>query len=74
MDEKVAKADQAEADSSSDQKVATHEEIEGVNGLKTVEVGFAADEVLVDLDEKEKTRILRKIDYRLVPILGVLYL
>ncbi|OCT51552.1 putative transporter [Cladophialophora carrionii] len=74
MDEKVVKADQVDVDSGSDKKVDTLAEIEAVDGLKTVEVGFAADQVLVDLDEKEKTRILRKIDYRLVPLLGVLYL
>ncbi|EXJ58571.1 hypothetical protein A1O7_05998 [Cladophialophora yegresii CBS 114405] len=74
MDEKVAKADQGDVDSGSDKKVDTLTEIEAVNGLKTVEVGFSADQVLVELDEKEKTRILRKIDYRLVPLLGVLYL
>jgi hypothetical protein len=73
MDEKVVSAHQVGVDSGSDQKIETHE-IEGGSGLKTVEVGYAADQVLTELDEKEKTRILRKIDYRLVPILAVLYL
>jgi hypothetical protein len=74
MDEKVATADQVDVDSGSDKKIDTLAEIEAVDGLKTVEAGFAPDQVLVELDEKEKTRILRKIDYRLVPLLGVLYL
>lgn len=74
MDEKVARAGQLDVHNGSDQKVHTLEEVEAVSGLKTVEVGFAADEVLVELDEKEKTRILRKVDYRLVPLLALLYL
>jgi hypothetical protein len=74
MDEKVMSAHQVGGDSGSDQKIETHEIEEGSSGLKTVEVGYAADQVLTELDEKEKTRILRKIDYRLVPILAVLYL
>ena len=76
MDEKVVKADRANVEYGSDEKDPAHEEIEGGNGLRTVDVGFRADQVLqnLDFDEKEKTRILRKIDYRLIPILGVLYL
>jgi hypothetical protein len=40
--------------------------------LVTVENG--ATEVTVDYTQEETRRILRKIDYRLVPLLGVLYL
>lgn len=40
--------------------------------LYTIENG--ATEVAVDYTEAETSRILRKIDYRLVPLLGVLYL
>jgi hypothetical protein len=42
------------------------------NQLATVENG--AVEVLVELSKEEETRILRKVDYRLVPILAFLYL
>lgn len=45
-------------------------------GLRTVEAGLEADQVIkdADFDAKERRRILRKIDYRLVPLLGVIYL
>lgn len=49
-------------------------EIEALDGLRTVEVGLTAEQVNLQIDDKERTRILRKVDYRLVPILGVLYL
>lgn len=44
---------------------------------KGLEVMLADDSVhdeVVDFDKKETRRIMRKIDYRLVPLLGVLYL
>jgi hypothetical protein len=50
-----------------------HDEL-GKDGLRTVEAGLAADELIVDLDGKEESRILRKVDMRLVPLLSVLYL
>lgn len=43
-------------------------------GLRTVELGLAADMVNVNIDPKEEARILRKVDYRLVPLLAFLYL
>jgi hypothetical protein len=49
-------------------------EIDGISGLRTVEVGLAPEQVIVELDQKEQTRILRKVDYRLVPLLALLYL
>ncbi len=49
-------------------------EIDTIGGLKTVEIGLSADEVIVELDPAEQTRILRKVDYRLVPLLALLYL
>ncbi|KAL6248610.1 hypothetical protein RBB50_004865 [Rhinocladiella similis] len=49
-------------------------EIEAVDGLKTVEIGFSADQVIAELDPKEQKRILRKVDYRLIPLLALLYL
>ncbi|SRR6266536_6320623 len=54
---------------------SSSEEIETAGGLYTVENGaIAHEQVALDYTEAEKTRILRKIDYRLVPLLGVLYL
>ena len=42
--------------------------------LHTVEKGYSADDVVIDLPKREQQRILRKVDYRLVPILSLLYL
>lgn len=43
-------------------------------GLRTVDVGLSSDQVVTQYDEKETRRIMRKIDYRLIPLLSVLYL
>ena len=45
-------------------------------GLRTVEKGFKASAVLdtLELDAAERKRILRKVDFRLVPLLAFLYL
>ena len=43
-------------------------------GLRTVDAGLSANEVLAEVDPKEESRILRKIDFRLIPLLAVLYL
>jgi hypothetical protein len=43
-------------------------------GLRTVDAGLSAHEVLAEVDPEEERRILRKIDYRLIPLLAVLYL
>ena len=42
--------------------------------LREVEHTGRSDDVLAEFDKKEARRVLRKIDYRLVPLLGVLYL
>lgn len=42
--------------------------------LVTVEKGYERDELHGDLTPEEKHRALRKCDYRLIPLLGVLYL
>ena len=42
--------------------------------LHTVDKGYGADTVISHLSKKEEQRILRKVDYRLVPILALLYL
>lgn len=47
---------------------------EGSPHLRTVENGADVNEIAIDYSPEETKRILRKIDYRLVPLLGVLYL
>jgi hypothetical protein len=42
--------------------------------LRTLDAGLTPDQVVVEYDEAETRRILRKIDYRLIPLLSVLYL
>lgn len=42
--------------------------------LVTVDKGVPADEVITELPAKEQARILRKIDFRIVPLLSFLYL
>lgn len=42
--------------------------------LVTVEKGYAPDQLHGDLTPEEAHRALRKCDYRLIPLLGVLYL
>jgi len=51
-------------------------EAEALGGLRTVELGLDAEQVrdTVDLDAAEEKRILRKVDYRLIPLLTFLYL
>ena len=51
-------------------------ELESSGGLRTVEYGLSAEQVIKneEYDRRERKRILRKIDYRLVPLLGVIYL
>ena|ERR1700753_1430440 len=50
-----------------------HEQSSGEE-LVTVEKGYSSGEVLVELPQEEGRRILRKVDYRLIPLLGFLYL
>jgi hypothetical protein len=42
--------------------------------LHTVDKGVDESEAIIDLPESEEKRILRKIDYRLLPLLTFLYL
>lgn len=51
-------------------------EANALGGLRTVEVGLDADAVkdTVELDAAEQKRILRKVDWRLIPLLTFLYL
>jgi hypothetical protein len=48
--------------------------LDGGDGLRTVDAGYTADQVDAQYDPKEVRRILRKVDFRLIPLLGVLYL
>lgn len=47
-----------------------------LGSLRTVDAGLSADQVIrnENFDRKERHRILRKIGYRLVPLLGFIYL
>lgn len=51
-------------------------DFEAQKKLQTVEAGLDPAEVaaVTNVDPKEEARILRKIDYRLVPLLALLYL
>jgi hypothetical protein len=51
-------------------------DFEAQEKLKTVEAGLSPAEIdaLANVDPKEEARILRKIDFRLVPLLALLYL
>lgn len=51
-------------------------DFEAQKSLRTVEAGLSPQEVaaVTEVDPKEESRILRKIDYRLVPLLALLYL
>jgi hypothetical protein len=49
-------------------------EFEGKTGLRTVDEGFSPDQVVAEVDEAEGRRILRKVDFRLIPLLSFLYL
>jgi hypothetical protein len=49
-------------------------EFEGKVGLRTVDEGFSPDQVVAEVDEAEGRRILRKVDFRLIPLLSFLYL
>lgn len=54
-------------------EVLSTPEIES-KGLSPAGGGLPSDEVVLQYDKHEARRILRKIDYRLVPLLGLLYL
>ena len=49
-------------------------DLDSKEGLRTVDAGLSANQVIVEVDDKEGRRILRKIDYRLIPLLAILYL
>jgi hypothetical protein len=49
-------------------------EVEGKEGLRTVDAGYSADQVVTEFSELEQRRIIKKVDFRLVPLLSILYL
>ena len=51
-------------------------DFEAQKNLRTVEAGLDPIDIdaLLNVDPKEEARILRKIDFRLVPLLSLLYL
>lgn len=51
-------------------------DFEAQKQLRTVEAGLSAEQVdaIINVDPKEEARILRKVDFRLVPLLALLYL
>lgn len=42
--------------------------------LATLDAGYTESDIIADLPPAEGLRALRKVDYRLVPLLAVLYL
>jgi hypothetical protein len=42
--------------------------------LATLDAGYSESDVIIDLPPAEGRRALRKVDYRLVPLLAILYL
>jgi hypothetical protein len=46
------------------------------DGLRTVDAGLPPDQVITEdeVSQDEARRIMRKIDYRVIPLLSVLYL
>lgn len=43
-------------------------------GLRTVDAGLSPDEVIGEMSPAEEALAIRKIDYRLIPLLTLLYL
>ncbi|KAL1899916.1 hypothetical protein Sste5346_002782 [Sporothrix stenoceras] len=56
-----------------DEKTAA-EAVKAAGGLRTVDAGLEADQVVLAMDKEREARILRKVDWRLVPLLSFLYL
>jgi hypothetical protein len=53
-----------------------HHEIGSIakDELATLDAGYSESDVIIDLPPAEGRRALRKVDYRLVPLLAILYL
>ncbi len=48
--------------------------VDAGGGLRTVDAGLGADQVVLAMDREREARILRKVDWHLVPLLSFLYL
>jgi hypothetical protein len=71
------KYEQTELEHSSEEKhigVSPSPDLEVKDGLRTVDAGLSADQVLAQFEEQNSKRVLRKIDMRLIPLLSFLYL
>lgn len=49
-------------------------ELDAKEGLRTLDAGLPVDQVVTELDAKAAQRAIRKVDYRLIPLLSFLYL
>lgn len=77
MDEKHshdAEMKDPEAQGDTSRMTNKSDESSGNEELVTIEKGYERDELHGDLTPEEQHRALRKCDYRLIPLLGVLYL
>jgi hypothetical protein len=68
MDIKDVTVDQTTSDA--------HHEIVSItkDELATLDAGYSESDIIADLPPAEGRRALRKVDYRLVPLLAILYL
>lgn len=55
-------------------KTSFTEDTEKVVAIDAVDAGLASDDADIAFDEQETKRILRKVDFRLIPFLSLLYL
>ncbi|EXJ83950.1 hypothetical protein A1O3_04617 [Capronia epimyces CBS 606.96] len=51
-----------------------HADLDEKHDYHTAEAGLSEDQLLASVDPHEERKIIRKIDYRLLPLLAVLYL
>lgn len=59
----------------SEKEMGLATDADGKDGaLRTVDAGYSAEQVVSAFSQKDSRRIMRKIDYRLIPLLGLLYL
>lgn len=65
-------SDETQLEFAAHQRNTKHSGDDSSGELVTVEKGYT--DVLVELPKEEERRILRKVDYRLVPLLALLYL
>jgi hypothetical protein len=71
------KYDREELEHTSEEKkigIPPSPDVDTKDGLRTVDNGLSPEQVLAQIEEENSRRILRKIDWRLVPLLSFLYL